>query len=139
MPQKFYLDSAIWRDYYENRSDNLRPLGEWALKLINMIIETEDLIIYSDIIIKELKIKYCEEEVSKILSIVNKINLLLKTEILELQIKEAAVLCKKRKVAFGDALHAILARDNNAVMVTRDKHFLELTDICEIKKPEDLI
>lgn len=60
-------------------------------------------------------------------------------DISESQAKEAAILCKQRKVAFGDALHAILARDNNAIMVTRDKHFLGLADIAEVKKPEDLI
>ncbi len=55
------------------------------------------------------------------------------------QLKEASVLCKKRNVAFGDALHSILAKDNNAIMITRDKHFLNLLDIVIIKKPEELI
>jgi len=36
-------------------------------------------------------------------------------------------------------LHSILARDNQAVLITRDKHFLKLLDICIIKKPEELI
>jgi len=139
MTQSFYLDSSIWRDYYENRSDNLRPLGEWALMLINNILESGDFILYSDFIIEELKIKYSEEGIRNILEIADKRNLLLKADISESQAKEAAILCKRRKVSFGDALHAILARDNNAIMVTRDKHFLELTDIAEVKKPEELI
>jgi len=33
-----------------------------------------------------------------------------------------------------DALHAILARDNKAILVTRDKHFYDLADKVEIKK-----
>ena len=139
MAQKFYLDSAIWRDYSENRSDRFRPLGEWALTLINNALENEDFILYSDMVIKELKVKYSDEEINNILEIVSKRNLLVKVDISESQAKEAAILCGQREVAFGDALHAILARDNNAIMVTRDKHFLELTDIAEVKKPEDLI
>ena len=60
-------------------------------------------------------------------------------EISSIQEKEAASLGRVRKVSFGDALHAVLARDNFAVMVTRDKHFLELMDIVEVRKPEDLL
>lgn len=137
--KKYYLDTSIWRDYYENRSDKFRPLGEWALNLINVIIENKDFILYSDLVIRELKIKYSEEEINKIFEVIYKRNLLLKVNISSSQVKEAAILCKKRKVAFGDALHAILARDNKAVMVTRDRHFFELVDIAEIKRPEDLI
>ena len=139
MVQKYYLDTSIWRDYYENRSDKFRPLGEWALNLLTNILENEDYVLYSDFIIEELKIRYGEKEIKNIFEIVNKRNLLIKVDISNSQTKEAAILCKKQKVAFGDALHAILARDNDAIMITRDNHFLELTDIAEIKKPEELI
>lgn len=139
MAEKYYLDPSIWRDYYENRSDRFRQLGEWALKLIKDIVENKELVIYSDIVIDELKIKYDNAGISDIFEIVKKQNLLVKASISELQIKEAAKLCKERKVAFGDALHAVLARDNNAVMITRDKHFLELADVAVIRKPEELI
>ncbi len=139
MTEKIYLDTNIYLDYFENRHDNIRPLGEWALKLINIIIENKEFILYSNLIVKELEIKYSKEEINKIFEIIYKRNLLLKVAISSSQVKEAAISCKKRKVAFGDALHAILARDNKAVMVTRDKHFFEFVDIAEIKKPEDLI
>ena len=137
--KRFYIDTSIWRDYYENRSDKFRPLGDWALRFINKVLENGDYILYSNFVIEELKVKYCEEEINKILEIVSKRNLLLKVDISGFQAKEAAVISKQRNVAFGDGLHAILARDNNAIMITRDKHFLELTDISEVKKPEELI
>src|SRR3989344_5281618 len=137
MNKRYYLDTSIWRDYYENRSDKFRPLGEWALRLINKIIKDKDLILYSDFVVEELKVKYNEGEINNIFQVVGKS--ILKVNISESQAKEAAILCKERKVAFGDALHAILARDNGAIMVARDEHFFELIDIAEIKKPEDLI
>lgn len=55
------------------------------------------------------------------------------------QIQEAQIIGKIRKVGGADALHAILARDNDAILVTRDAHYLDLTDITTIKKPEDII
>ena len=114
-------------------------MGEWALAFFNNSLENGDFILYSEFVLLELGIKYDSEEIEKILEIVNRRNLLVKVEITGQQRKEAAILCKKRKVAFGDALHIILARDNNAIIITRDKHFLELEDISEIRKPENLI
>lgn len=137
MAEGYYLDTSIWRDYYESRYDKFRPLGEWALMLMNKIVKDKDIILYSELVVEELKVKYSEEEIRRIFEIVK--NRLLKINISELQAKEAYILCKNRNVAFGDALHAILARDNKAILITRDEHFLKLTDIVEIKKPEDLI
>ena len=139
MAKKYYLDSSIWRDYYENRSDKFRPLGEWALTLIKNIIENEGLILYSDMTTKELKGKYDENELKGIFEVVEKEKFLIKVDISDAQAGEAAKLCKDRDVAFGDELHAILARDNKAIMIARDKHFDRLQDIADIKKPEDLI
>ena len=134
---KYYLNTSIWRDYFENRSDKFRPLGEWAYSLIKMALENGCSILYSDLVVDELKIKYSLEEINGLLGIAG--DLLVRVDISKSQVREAASLCKQRKVAFGDALYAILARDNNAIMVTRDIHFLELADIVCVKKPEELI
>ena len=34
----YYVDSAIWRDLHENRTDKFRPLGEWAFELFRKIL-----------------------------------------------------------------------------------------------------
>ena len=65
--------------------------------------------------------------------------LLEKVEINDKQLKEAAALSKEHKIPLGDAVHGILARDTNSIMVTRDRHFRKLKDKINIKKPEDLI
>ena len=48
---KYYLDTCIWRDYFENREDKYRPLGEWEFRLIKKIIAEELEILFSDLII----------------------------------------------------------------------------------------
>ena len=102
-------------------------------------IREDNLMLYSDLVVQELMIKYSKEEISSILSIIFNIGLLDKVSISKGQAREAADLCKKRNIPFADALHAILSRDNKAILITRDKHFQKLTDIAEIKKPEDLL
>lgn len=136
---KYYIDTSIWRDYYEDRKDKLRPLGEFAFKFFKYIKENKDKIVCSDLIIKELSIKYNEKDIKKIFEIIEDKNLLLKIEYSDKQVKEAIILAKKLSIPKGDALHAVLARDNNAIMVTRDEHFNELTKIVTVKKPEDII
>ena len=55
------------------------------------------------------------------------------------QISEARKIASAVKgTHLKDALHAILARDNCALMITRDKHFDALVHLVEIAKPEDI-
>ncbi|MBC8501468.1 MAG: type II toxin-antitoxin system VapC family toxin [Nanoarchaeota archaeon] len=137
MKQKYYLDTCIWRDYYENRSDKFRPLGEWALELLNLIIKNKDEILVSELVIKELGTEYSKGRIKDLFEINGVTILFIPT--LQQQRFEAIKLSQKRKVHASDALHAVLARDNKAILVSRDNHFLELLDIVDVKKPEDLI
>jgi predicted nucleic acid-binding protein len=136
---KYYVDAAIWRDYYENRSDRFRPLGIWALDFFKKALEEEWVIICSDIVENELAIKYDKEHIKDILSVISKTNLLKRVEATPRQHKEARSLSKKRNVPKGDAFHAIIARDEGAILVTRDHHFDELQDVVRSIKPEGLI
>lgn len=135
---KYYLDTCIWIDYLENRYDKFKPLGDWALELINKIIRDNSSFIFSDHVIKELENKYSKNELKKFLEFIPK-QLIINTKTTKNQAKEAYNLKIKFNIPFGDALHTILARDNQAKLVTRDKHFIELKNIVEIKKPEELI
>ncbi len=124
-------------DYYLNRSDNFRPLGEWAFQLLARIKSNKDSLIMSGVILKELNVHFSREVVKQILDLFKEV--ILWVAYTEKQVKEAERISEQRNVPGADALHAILARDNNAVMVTRDAHFEELKDIIIVYKPEDLI
>lgn len=133
---KYYLDTAIWRDLHENRTDRFRPLGDWAFELIRKIRAERQIILYSEIVVEELSKDY--DKVEPIMEIAAKENILQKADITENQVKEAHNLCKELKIPFGDCVHAILARDNNAILVTRDGDF-EKINFVMVKKPEELI
>ncbi|MBA3064557.1 type II toxin-antitoxin system VapC family toxin [Candidatus Woesearchaeota archaeon] len=137
MIEKYYIDAAIWRDLHENRSDRFRPLGDWAFELFKKIRKDKGKILYSNLIVDELSIAYEKETIKNLFDDISE--LLEKVEIKKGQVMEAKKLSKKFKIPFGDALHGILARDNNAIMVTRDHHFEELQDMINVKKPEELI
>lgn len=135
--KKYYLDTSIWIDYFENRKDKFRPLGEWAYALLSLIRKQNDKMLVSDLVITELK-KYMDEE--KVKAILKDFkDPIIRTISNDKQSKEAIKIAKTRKIPKGDALHAIIAKDNNAILVARDHHFEELTDITISYKPEDLI
>jgi len=60
MTEKYYIDACIWRDYFENRSDRFRPLGDWAFAAIQQMITNGEPILYSDLVEEELSAAYSE-------------------------------------------------------------------------------
>ena len=57
----------------------------------------------------------------------------------EKQVRKSKDLSSKRDIPKGDALHALIARDNKATLVTLDNHFKKLYDITKSKRPQDII
>jgi len=134
---KYYLDTSIWIDYYENRTDKFRPLGDWAHRLLVLIETNEGTILISDFLLEEMEIQISKEEIETIMrtykGVIEKVDFSIE------QTLEARRVSKERKIPFGDVLHAIIARDNWAIMVTRDRHFQKITDIIVPIKPEEII
>ena len=139
MEKKYYIDTSIWIDYYENRRDNLRPLGDWAFELFKKIRASNEIALYSDLVVDELLEKFTEAEVWQIFNILATGGQLKRLAAKNEQIREAIAIARELKTPYKDTLHAILARDNSAILVTRDKHFMLLNKITKIRKPEELI
>tara|TARA_Y100000310_G_C20450634_1_gene700539 strand:- start:409 stop:816 length:408 start_codon:yes stop_codon:yes gene_type:complete len=135
MVEDFYYDTSIWIDFHEKRGDN----GKLALKLILKIINEDLKIAYSDLNVKEFKILgYSQEEIDAILGII-KPNNIKHVHIYKEQIEEARKIARKRNVPRKDALHAIIARDNDLQLIATDSHYEQLRDITKCKKPIDVI
>jgi len=131
----FYFDTSIWIDIYDERGSN----GEVALKLMKKIILNEDVVIYSDVVFVELKkLGFSENEISQISSIARPDHIK-RVQSTKDQIEGAKRLAKQRDVPLRDALHAILARDHEAQLVSRDKDFDKLKDVTKTKRPEELV
>ncbi len=139
MKKKFYLDTAIWRDYFEDRKDGLRPLGEFAFQFLRECKRGGNELLVSDTVIFELEAGVSKEQVKEIFSRFKKI--IRKITANDEQVSEARKEWNKRNrvLPFKDVLHAIIARDNNAVLVTRDNHFFDLlTSIVEVRRPKEI-
>ncbi len=132
----YYWDVNIWLDIYEKRGF----ANEVATKLFKKIIIEDGTIFYSDLVVDELKkVGYSEFEINQIFGIA-KPDHLKRVHIYKKHIDEAREVARKQDVPEADALHAILARDNQFTLVSRDqKDFPKLRYIWPAKLPEELI
>ncbi len=138
MVEKYYIDTSIWMDLYENRKGfRNEPLGDYALKLLSMIKSKDNKLIVTDLLIRELEMNYSIAEINGMFKPFEKIKEKIMTT--EKQFDEAKKIALERNVPKGDALHAIISRDQKSILITRDKHFKQLEDISKSYKPEELI
>ena len=138
MLKNFYFDTSIWLDLIEERDEPNLPKSELAHKLLNKITRNSDKILYSDVILFELNVLgYSSYEVNDLFESIRP--LLIFVESTEKQMRKAKDLALKRNVPKRDALHALIARDNKAILVTLDKHFQKLLDVIKSGRPQDFI
>ncbi|MBI5064750.1 type II toxin-antitoxin system VapC family toxin [Candidatus Woesearchaeota archaeon] len=138
MKLKYYLDTCIWVDLYEERTGYFdEPFHDIAWKLLSLIKEKNHKIIVTDVLFIELTVHHSIEQINGMfLPFQNFIEKIISTKKQE---KEAKKISQERYLPKGDVLHAIISRDHELIFVTRDKHFLKLRDIIKSLKPEDLI
>lgn len=136
---KYFVDSCIWRDFYEGRfSRSGRDLGRAASKFFEKVMRERHKMLYSDEVISELKKDYSIESIERMLSIFFLLGLLQKVDTKEEEHKEAIQLVIERKLPYVDCLVAVQARNHGAIAVSQDIHFKEwLSDIVEVLKPKD--
>ncbi len=120
----YYIDTCVWIDFVKDRFD--------VEKIFFDIINQEHTVIVSYPLKKELYKYLTAEETRMIFTLLQSKSLLEEVRLSSQEIQEANHLSRDRLLPFADALHAILARNNDALFITRDKHFLQLTDICQI-------
>jgi predicted nucleic acid-binding protein len=138
--EKYYLDACIWIDFHAGRIGTCgRPLGKYAGKLFMHIVKNRHLLLFSNITTNEMRTEMSQKEVEDIMTVAESIVPLQKASFTTEDCEEAAEIARKRKVPLNDALNAIIARKNKAIMVSQDKHYLRLKDIAEVKKPEEII
>ena len=115
----------------------MRPLGEFAFSFLKNCGKNGCTVFYSDLVVQELKEDYSDEQIRELFSPFRVF--LVEVVISNEQILEARKISSSVKgTHVKDVIHAVLARDNCAVMITRDRHFDVLTGLVEVSKPEDI-
>lgn len=112
-------------------------MGEFAFQFLKSCEKKGCTVFYSEAVVHELKRDYSDEKIKQVFSSFE--HFLEIVPISNEQYLESKKLAKvKTESHESDILHAILARDSQAMIITRDFHFESLRDIVEIKAPEEV-
>lgn len=136
MSTRIYVDANIYLDYFGERTDGIRPLGEFAFKIFTKTLECEFEIVVSNIVMNEIN-KHCRtssrfdvlfEELMKKQKII-RTNATIEDEKQSKKYKEC-----------NDMLHYLLAEKTGCkFIVTRNiQHFSDFPGLVKPKLPEQL-
>jgi predicted nucleic acid-binding protein len=137
----YLVDTCIWRDFYEDRvSKTNAPIGKFASEFFMKVLQRKDTILFSEGLLRELGVDFSKKDINDMLTVFMYSNILMRIDITESDFLEAEKLALERNLPKIDCLNAIHARNYNAVLITRDRHYFEnLQDIAFPLKPEQVI
>lgn len=137
MTKRCWIDTCIWRDFYEDRFSKIgNHLGEYATKFFMKVLKNKDKILFSESLVWELKKHHTIGEINNMLNIFVFAKVLIRVDIKAEEVQEAKELSQKRNAPFTDCLIAVQARNNNAIVVSQDRHFFkDLMDIVKAVRP----
>jgi len=139
MEKRFYVDTSVWRDYFEDRSDSMRPLGEFAFRFLKGCLDNRVEILVSDLVIIELRNSLSENQVAEIFSPFEAVIVRVAATKPQYVVATGEWVRLGKMFPLNDVFHAIIAKGSRAVVVTRDRHFESLGHIAASAKPEDVI
>ncbi|MDD5086607.1 MAG: PIN domain-containing protein [Candidatus Nanoarchaeia archaeon] len=146
MEQKsFYLDTCIWLNLFKKEGNPEKGIPYWKLAkdFIEKVIFSENSeIIYSGVVIKEIKFKLDDEEkLKEKLSFLEKENRFRFVKLTEEDYYFARKLESnlRYQLSFYDCLHIALCKRLNFILVTRDKYLIKIArKHITAERPEDL-
>jgi predicted nucleic acid-binding protein len=138
--EPMYPDTNFYIDYFENRIDRLRPLGEFAYNLLRKSMECEYRIIISSLVIDELEFNGYKEKIEELMNDLKELNKLVYVEESDEDNKKAHKLKREKHTSLNDTKHAVIANRVKAkYLVTRNmKDYGDLQDLVQLKYPENL-
>ena len=130
-----YLDTNIYMDFFLER-DKSNP----SMLLLLKALSCKYRIVVSNIVLNEIKINQCGDDLKALLMQFTRQNKLINIFTNPDDRKAVERMIKERQTPYNDTLHAILCKKSEArYFVTRNmKDFQKLKDIVDLKYPEEL-
>ena len=126
MNKQLYLDTNVIMDFFLNRDSA-------AYTILIRALQCEFFIITSPLVIRELLYQGLEQETKMLINLLKNQNKVQICTIKQEHKREA----RKLQTHYADALHKVLAKSSNAVLVTKNTKDYPFTDII-VKMPDEI-
>lgn len=138
MSKLIYVDTNVYIDLFENRTDKFRPLGEIAAQLFSRALNCEFNIAISSLVIKEIEDNGFEKDFNILLKNLKSRNKVIFEKETSKDRINANELRDIRKTPFKDTCHLVIAfRMKAEHLITRNiKDYENLSDIIDVALPE---
>ena len=140
MKRYYYIDTCIWLNLFKKEGDETK--GEPYFKIAYKFIEKETLNIrYSGIVLKELQfilndeIKFKEKK-----QLFKDFFEFVKLNEKDYDLARNYEFENNSIISFYDYLHIAICKNNNFILITRDKDLIETAKkYIDVKKPEEIL
>lgn len=139
----YYIDTCIWLNLFKKEGDPARGIPYWqiARNFIDKVGESNDKIIVSTIVLKELSCKL-GHGYNKALNFIKALDCveIIKTDNSDYNFARELEQKEKIKLSFYDYLHIAIAKRLKTILITRDKDLIAVASKhIQVNKPEDLV
>ena len=138
MPESIliYCDTNFFIDYFYDRRDNIRPLGEFASLVLRRTFSCEFRIAISDWLLKEIENNGCSKPMRDLIARLIELNKFVEVR----TAKEDLEFAKRLPLHYGDGLHAALAIKVKAkcIVTNNMSDFIKVIDKIDCVQPQEL-
>lgn len=99
-------------------------------------MRTQATIVAPELLFRELIGAYGAQEIREMFAPLEALSMLEKAPMPD--ITKAKEICAEKNIPLSDTIHAIIAHNADATLITQDKHFRKLKDVVSIKRPGDI-
>ncbi|VVB81185.1 tRNA(fMet)-specific endonuclease VapC [uncultured archaeon] len=142
---RYYIDTSIWLNLFKKEGDSSKGVPYWQIAkefIEQVMFSDDDEIIYSDIVLREIKLKLGEYEYIKVVDFFFKepkcvkVDLAADDKIIARQLESQY----QFEISFYDLVHMVLCKRSDCILITRDKQLSDVSRENGISayKPEDI-
>ena len=137
-----YIDTCIWLNLFKKEGDESKGIPYWkiAKDFLEKIMFSDNIILYSGFILKEMSFKLSDDEFKEKLEFMKKEFKFIKATEEDYEFARKLESELDFEISFFDCIHIVISKRTDSVLISRDEELIKnAKKYVDVKKPEELI